>query len=131
VMSHFAAIGVPGILGPTKTRSGQLWSERGGVAAYLSYPGLSSKDPTAKNHSTSSAVYFRPPVFRTGSLLAPYWRPPSAKDRRRSTRPPPAMSGPLGESSWMVVPSLRVTDHASPPPRPLPPPAQPTDSPRW
>lgn len=71
VMSHFAAIGVPGILGPTKTRSGQLWSERGGVAAYLSYPGLSSKDPTAKNHSTSSAVYFRPPVL-------PYWLSPSA-----------------------------------------------------
>jgi spectinomycin phosphotransferase len=30
VTAHLAAIGVPGILGPTKTRSAQLWSERGG-----------------------------------------------------------------------------------------------------
>jgi spectinomycin phosphotransferase len=28
--AHLAAIGVPGILGPTKTRSGQVWSEREG-----------------------------------------------------------------------------------------------------
>jgi len=30
VTAHLAATGVPGILGPTKTRSGQLWSEREG-----------------------------------------------------------------------------------------------------
>jgi hypothetical protein len=34
-----------------------------------------------------------------------------------------------GESSWMVFPSLGVTDHASPQTRPGPPPAEPTGFP--